>query len=166
MRVRRSINVPLKPLDFLERQKQSTGLEASLIHLSTDQVPDLNRFAAALLSTSASPPWPRRRGGRFVLTPCLARQVYDGGKAFWKESDPCKPVNAYGVTKLEAEEAIKVRSQISRNLSTWFCCNAQLFAAPSAGKMAPQCDPEEQHHLWPGAPSTRGERPLPAVCGG
>ncbi|KAL3155375.1 hypothetical protein ABBQ38_010936 [Trebouxia sp. C0009 RCD-2024] len=36
-------------------------------------------------------------------------QVYDGSKAYWKESDVCRPVNAYGRTKLEAEQLIQDR---------------------------------------------------------
>ena len=35
-------------------------------------------------------------------------QVYDGSRANWKESDVCHPVNAYGRTKLEAEQLIQV----------------------------------------------------------
>ena len=38
----------------------------------------------------------------------MCHQVYDGSKAFWEESDKCNPINMYGITKLEAEEAIKV----------------------------------------------------------
>eukprot|EP01024_Parvocaulis_polyphysoides_P011880 TRINITY_DN14203_c0_g2_i3.p1 TRINITY_DN14203_c0_g2~~TRINITY_DN14203_c0_g2_i3.p1 ORF type:complete len:314 (-),score=16.32 TRINITY_DN14203_c0_g2_i3:283-1224(-) len=34
-------------------------------------------------------------------------QVYEGTKAFWKEDDPCDPVNGYGWTKLEAEQFIR-----------------------------------------------------------
>ena len=37
-------------------------------------------------------------------------QVYDGSRANWKESDACHPVNAYGRTKLEAEQLIQVAS--------------------------------------------------------
>ncbi len=35
-------------------------------------------------------------------------QVYDGSKANWRETDKCHPVNAYGRTKLEAEQLIQV----------------------------------------------------------
>jgi len=73
--------VPGSLLRALEEQKQQSGVEALLIHLSTDQ-------------------------------------VYDGSKAFWKEDDDCIPVNMYGKTKLEAEEAIKAnwpRSVILRS---------------------------------------------------
>ena len=36
-------------------------------------------------------------------------QVYDGSKPCWKETDRCKPVNVYGLTKREAELLIQVR---------------------------------------------------------
>ncbi|KAL0051399.1 hypothetical protein WJX82_006672 [Trebouxia sp. C0006] len=36
-------------------------------------------------------------------------QVYDGSKANWRETDKCHPVNAYGRTKLEAEQLIQDR---------------------------------------------------------
>lgn len=36
-------------------------------------------------------------------------QVYDGSKANWQETDVCHPVNAYGQTKLEAEQLIQDR---------------------------------------------------------
>ena len=36
--------------------------------------------------------------------------MYDGSKPFWKETDPCEPLNMYGKTKLEAEQAIMVRT--------------------------------------------------------
>ena len=34
--------------------------------------------------------------------------MYEGSRANWKESDACHPVNAYGRTKLEAEQLIQV----------------------------------------------------------
>jgi len=34
-------------------------------------------------------------------------QVYDGSKAFWSEDDACAPVNAYGRTKVEAEQLLQ-----------------------------------------------------------
>ncbi len=34
-------------------------------------------------------------------------KVYNGSKANWKETDACQPVNAYGQTKLEAEQVIQ-----------------------------------------------------------
>lgn len=47
------------------------------------------------------------------VTPLLIHlstdQVYDGSRANWKETDPCAPVNAYGQTKLEAEQYIQER---------------------------------------------------------
>lgn len=42
-----------------------------------------------------------------------ALQVYDGSKAGWREFDTCKPVNAYGQTKREAELLIQVSSYIA-----------------------------------------------------
>ncbi|GFH15747.1 RmlD_sub_bind domain-containing protein, partial [Haematococcus lacustris] len=33
--------------------------------------------------------------------------VYDGSRPLWKETDPCRPVNAYGRSKLEAEQLIQ-----------------------------------------------------------
>lgn len=52
-------------------------------------------------------------------------QVYDGSKPYWKETDRCKPVNHYGVSKKEAELLIQVRSMpcLSHTL---------LFRKPSA----------------------------------
>lgn len=44
-------------------------------------------------------------------------QVYDGSKAHWSERDLCHPVNAYGRTKLEAEELIQVFVSLSAH-----CC--------------------------------------------
>ncbi|GFH06883.1 RmlD_sub_bind domain-containing protein [Haematococcus lacustris] len=35
------------------------------------------------------------------------RAVYDGSRPHWKETDPCRPVNAYGRSKLEAEQLIQ-----------------------------------------------------------
>ena len=43
-------------------------------------------------------------------------QVYDGSKANWQEDDPCHPVNAYGRSKLEAEQLIQVN-----------CCTGCLY---------------------------------------
>ncbi|KAA6429698.1 MAG: methionine adenosyltransferase 2 subunit beta-like [Trebouxia sp. A1-2] len=39
----------------------------------------------------------------------LHKLVYDGSKANWRETDKCHPVNAYGRTKLEAEQLIQDR---------------------------------------------------------
>lgn len=47
------------------------------------------------------------------VTPLLIHlstdQVYDGSRPNWKETDACAPVNAYGQTKLEAEQCIQQR---------------------------------------------------------
>jgi hypothetical protein len=37
-------------------------------------------------------------------------QVYDGTRAMWAEDDALAPVNAYGRSKVEAEEYIRVRA--------------------------------------------------------
>uniref|UniRef100_A0A7S3QP20 RmlD-like substrate binding domain-containing protein n=1 Tax=Dunaliella tertiolecta TaxID=3047 RepID=A0A7S3QP20_DUNTE len=46
-------------------------------------------------------------------TACLIHfstdQVYNGSKAWWNEDDVCSPVNVYGQTKLQGEQAIKDR---------------------------------------------------------
>ena len=34
-------------------------------------------------------------------------QVYDGTRGHWREDDPCGPVNAYGISKLQSEEYIR-----------------------------------------------------------
>jgi len=34
-------------------------------------------------------------------------QVYDGSHADWTETDRCSPVNAYGRSKLEAEQYVR-----------------------------------------------------------
>ena len=106
-------------LQMLELQKQRTGIEAPLIHLSTDQVRharsrDFARLSRCRYSDRASQQ-PKKNPDGSVPNP----QVYDGGKAFWKESDPCDPVNTYGLTKLEAERAIQVclRSPVGPPLS-------------------------------------------------
>ncbi|KAG2493529.1 hypothetical protein HYH03_008343 [Edaphochlamys debaryana] len=44
-----------------------------------------------------------------VLVHISTDQVYDGSRAQWAERDVCAPVNAYGKTKLEAEEHILSR---------------------------------------------------------
>ncbi|GFH07858.1 methionine adenosyltransferase regulatory beta subunit-related [Haematococcus lacustris] len=36
-------------------------------------------------------------------------QVYDGSQPHWKETDPCRPVNAYGRSKLKAEQLIQAQ---------------------------------------------------------
>jgi hypothetical protein len=46
---------------------------------------------------AGAPPWP--------LPP--RAQVYDGSHADWTETDRCSPVNAYGRTKLEAEQYVR-----------------------------------------------------------
>lgn len=77
----RSVNVPTALLSALHGQRERTGCEAVLVHLSTDQ-------------------------------------VYSGIKPYWKESDAAAPVNTYGTSKAEAEEAIKAswpRSVILRS---------------------------------------------------
>lgn len=66
----RSLNVPDTLISALVRQKRTKGVEALLIHISTDQ-------------------------------------VYDGSHADWTETDRCSPVNAYGRTKLEAEQYVR-----------------------------------------------------------
>ena len=35
--------------------------------------------------------------------------VYQGTQPYWKEDDPCRPINTYGRSKREAEEVIQVR---------------------------------------------------------
>ena len=55
-------------------------------------------------------------------------QVYDGGKANWRETDRCHPVNAYGRTKLEAEQLIQV---LAAPEQAW-----HLITLPSADKHA------------------------------
>jgi dTDP-4-dehydrorhamnose reductase len=37
----------------------------------------------------------------------LCRQVYDGSKAWWSERDTPNPINAYGRSKLEAEQLLQ-----------------------------------------------------------
>lgn len=37
----------------------------------------------------------------------LCGQVYDGSKAWWSESDTPNPINAYGRSKLEAEQLLQ-----------------------------------------------------------
>lgn len=38
---------------------------------------------------------------------CVCVQVYDGSKAWWSEADAADPVNAYGRSKLEAEQLLQ-----------------------------------------------------------
>jgi dTDP-4-dehydrorhamnose reductase len=45
-------------------------------------------------------------------------QVYDGSKANWRETDKCHPVNAYGRTKLEAEQLIQVVACSSASIAS------------------------------------------------
>ena len=35
--------------------------------------------------------------------------MYEGSRSFYKESDPCAPVNQYGAAKLEAERLVQQR---------------------------------------------------------
>ena len=60
----------------------------------------LNELQSYRAHTSRSP----------LLIQISTDQVYDGTASFWKESDRCNPVNAYGRSKLKAEESI---------LATW-----------------------------------------------
>ena len=99
----RAVNVPNKLMDLLERQaNQDSGKVALLIQISTDQVQpsgnkhSLNVILHIVVLMMA------------VLVVPYLRQVYDGGKSLWSESDECRPVNAYGRSKLEAEEVIRV----------------------------------------------------------
>ena len=47
---------------------------------------------------------------------CSAVQVYDGSKADWKEDDACEPVNAYGASKLEAEQFLQASTLLPSHL--------------------------------------------------
>ncbi|KAJ9514884.1 hypothetical protein QJQ45_028573 [Haematococcus lacustris] len=47
------------------------------------------------------------RGVTALLLHMSTDQVYDGSRPLWKETDPCRPVNAYGRSKLEAEQLIQ-----------------------------------------------------------
>ncbi|KAI8468007.1 MAG: methionine adenosyltransferase regulatory beta subunit-related [Monoraphidium minutum] len=54
----------------------------------------------------------RRRaagGGEPLLIHLSTDQVYDGSRAMWTEADATEPVNAYGRSKLEAEQLIAAR---------------------------------------------------------
>ena len=48
-------------------------------------------------------------GYQALLMHMSTDQVYDGSHSLWGEQDTCAPVNAYGLTKREAEVAIQVR---------------------------------------------------------
>uniref|UniRef100_A0A383WL45 RmlD-like substrate binding domain-containing protein n=1 Tax=Tetradesmus obliquus TaxID=3088 RepID=A0A383WL45_TETOB len=63
----RKLNVPSKLVEALKQLQRKAGIDALLIHISTDQ-------------------------------------VYDGSRPDWAETDPTQPVNAYGRSKLEAEQ--------------------------------------------------------------
>lgn len=47
------------------------------------------------------------------VTQLVHIQVYDGSKAWWKEDDPCQPVNAYAASKLEGERYVQARLALS-----------------------------------------------------
>ena len=53
-------------------------------------------------------------GYQALLVHMSTDQVYDGSHPLWGEQDACAPVNAYGLTKREAEVAIQA-SEGKRN---------------------------------------------------
>lgn len=66
---RRAVNIPHALVSELQRQKAVTGVEALLVHISTDQ-------------------------------------VYDGGSALSSEAVKPRPLNVYGLTKLDGERLL------------------------------------------------------------
>ncbi len=57
----------------------------------------------------------QQHGSSPLLIHFSTDQVYEGTKAFWREGDDCNPVNAYGKTKLAAEQAIQVSAHAHVN---------------------------------------------------
>ena len=58
-------------------------------------------------------------------------QVYDGSKAWWKEDDPCHPVNAYAASKLEGERYVQAGPTLSQHMRSraqpvLACCKLKL----------------------------------------
>lgn len=70
----------------------------------------------------------QRRGGSALLIHISTDQVYSGNdpaQGGWRETDEPAPINTYGKTKLEAEQAVKVDWEGSRS---W------AGSAPMAGR--------------------------------
>ena len=57
-----------------------------------------------------------------------AAQVYDGSKAGWKEDDACEPVNAYGASKLEAEQFLQASALLHPPVMKSYACMSSQFA--------------------------------------
>ncbi|GAB4821130.1 hypothetical protein N2152v2_008176 [Parachlorella kessleri] len=51
----------------------------------------------------------RVSGTQPVLVHISTDHVYDGGSSWYKEDTQCKPVNAYGLSKVDGEEAVRQR---------------------------------------------------------
>jgi hypothetical protein len=65
--------------------------------------------------------------------------VYDGSKAWWTESDPTEPVNAYGSSKLAAELFIQVPSLLAESAASMIFRTSFVFGS-MAGSVVGRLD--------------------------
>jgi len=151
------VNVPASLLHCLHQQQGSSGVVAFLIHISTDQV--RARLMLPLCCKAHSPTACRTTrqaadpGRRCLPSSACAsthHQVFDGSRALWSEADPCEPVNVYGSSKLEAEQAIQVRmhglSEPLFDVSARGDCAPLVCMKQDASSLA-HCPPRE-HGCW------------------
>ena len=117
----------------------------------------------------------QRRGGSALLIHISTDQVYSGNdppQGGWRETDEPAPINAYGRTKLEAEQAVKVGWEGSR----FWVGSAPMAGCPGqdkavrptaalishgAGWLVQSRDSSTLHHCGSGASAAHRQASLP-----